>query len=61
LPRGLQTWETTHIRLDAELATRRYRNLLTGDIVQASGGELPLADVLRTCPVAILWSDAPDA
>jgi (1->4)-alpha-D-glucan 1-alpha-D-glucosylmutase len=61
LPRGRLTWGSTHIRLAERLATARYHNLLTGHVVQPTEPVLPLAEVLRTCPVAMMWSAAPDA
>jgi (1->4)-alpha-D-glucan 1-alpha-D-glucosylmutase len=61
LPRGRLTWASTHIRLAERLATARYHNLLTGHVVQPAEPVLPLAEVLRTCPVEMMWSAAPDA
>jgi len=56
LPRGREAWTTTQLRLGEPLAGQRYHNMLTGEIVHASRA-LPLADIFRTCPVALLWSD----
>jgi maltooligosyltrehalose synthase len=56
LPRGLQAWNTTHVRVAEHLGCRSYHNLMTGDVVHAAQHGLPMADVFRTCPVAMLWS-----
>ena len=58
LPVGVETWGNTRLVLPAELSTRVYRNALTGEVlrpeIDADRGALPLAAVLKTCPVALL-------
>ncbi|MGH8473131.1 MAG: hypothetical protein ACREVJ_11890, partial [Gammaproteobacteria bacterium] len=55
-PMGPDVWKDTWMAVDAE--ARRYRNILTGEALTMSpiGGRsaLPLADVFRDCPVALL-------
>jgi (1->4)-alpha-D-glucan 1-alpha-D-glucosylmutase len=55
LPRGLATWETTHILLP-QWAAHRYRHMLTGEIVHPHNGRLLAAETFRTSPVAWLWA-----
>jgi len=61
VPLGVEAWQTSRVFLPPELAGRRLRNLLTGEIVKSidHNGELWVlaADVLRTLPVGLLWSD----
>jgi len=61
LPIGAGVWGDTRIALPRELAARTFRQVLTGETVRPSlRGEaagLLAADVLRTCPVALLWAD----
>ena len=55
-PMGVDVWKDTWVEVDAE--ARRYRNILTGETLTAGpiGGRsaLPLADVFRDCPIALL-------
>ena len=57
-PVGADAWLTTWIELTGERPDRDWRNLLTGARVRPRNVEertvLALADVLRTCPVALL-------
>lgn len=58
LPIGSGVWAETSLRLPHELSAACYHNLLTGETVRAvnlaDACTLPLAEVLRTCPVALL-------
>jgi (1->4)-alpha-D-glucan 1-alpha-D-glucosylmutase len=62
LPLGASVWGTTRILLPAECASAQYLNLLTGERIAARnvGGTdaLFVAEVLRHCPVALLWGVA---
>lgn len=51
-------WGDTAVRLPAEWAGRRFRNLLTGARLEVAGDvpRLALWEVLHTCPVALLWA-----
>ncbi len=57
LPVGA-AWAETTLRLPPELSAPRFHNLFTGETVYpaaaADACNLPLADVLCTCPVALL-------
>lgn len=57
LPVGA-VWAETTLRLPPELSAPLFHNLLTGETVHPTAGDdmcnLPLADVLCTCPVALL-------
>jgi (1->4)-alpha-D-glucan 1-alpha-D-glucosylmutase len=59
LPIG-DVWGTSTIRLSDDLAGR-YRNLATGETLAAhkdeAGTSLALSEVLRECPVALLWRE----
>jgi (1->4)-alpha-D-glucan 1-alpha-D-glucosylmutase len=59
---GAEVWGDARLRLPESLDGRRFRHVLTGAQVIANGEAgrawLALDDVLRTCPVAILWSDS---
>src|SRR5689334_19959026 len=61
LPVGA-VWQDTVVVLPRNLAARRFRHLFTGDTVTAETGELTAtiraAQILRVCPVAMLWIDA---
>jgi (1->4)-alpha-D-glucan 1-alpha-D-glucosylmutase len=61
VPLGLEAWRTSRIFLPPELAGRRLRNLLTGEIVRSLRLEdevwVLAADVFRTLPVGLLWAD----
>jgi (1->4)-alpha-D-glucan 1-alpha-D-glucosylmutase len=57
-------WKDSKVLVPAALATGRYRNLLTGEILMPSpeGDQASLAarDILATCPVALLWHEPGD-
>ncbi len=57
LPRP-QVWDDTHLQLPGELLSGPLRNLLDGEEIRAApasdGARLPIADLLRNFPVAIL-------
>ena len=58
LPTGAETWQATRVLLPAELSVRAFRNPFTGERNEAveEGGDrvIRIAEVLRTCPVAVL-------
>lgn len=58
LPLGGECWNISHVVLPNRLATRKFRNVLTGEFVEPvhTHGEawLFVGQVLQTCPVAIL-------
>jgi (1->4)-alpha-D-glucan 1-alpha-D-glucosylmutase len=58
LPLGHAVWQDTRLVLPAAAPGERYRNLFTGEVLTVvEGGDgpgLPLADVFRTFPVALL-------
>jgi maltooligosyltrehalose synthase len=60
MPIGKAAWEGTRVCLPGD-AGARYRHVFTGEIVESVGAadhsELPIAQVFRTLPVALLWSD----
>jgi (1->4)-alpha-D-glucan 1-alpha-D-glucosylmutase len=60
MPIGEAAWEGTRVCLPGD-AGSRYRHLFTGEIVESVGAadhsELSIAQVFRTLPVALLWSD----
>jgi (1->4)-alpha-D-glucan 1-alpha-D-glucosylmutase len=60
LPRGRHAWKGTNLALPESASGRAYRHLFTGEMLQAESS-LPLADVLRTSPVAVMWSPAATA
>jgi (1->4)-alpha-D-glucan 1-alpha-D-glucosylmutase len=59
-PMGPDIWTNTRLQVPARLG-RRFRNLLTDDVVEVEGdakrGYLPMGDVLRRFPVALLLSE----
>ena len=61
LPLGVETWGATRLRLPESLSGFGFRDLMTGDLLEpvGSGGALglPVAQILRVCPVAWLWAD----
>jgi (1->4)-alpha-D-glucan 1-alpha-D-glucosylmutase len=58
LPIGAGLWRDTRIALPRTLEGRTFRQLFTGEaVIPAGAGGLLAADVLRTCPVALLWAD----
>ncbi len=61
LPIGAGVWASTRLQLAADLASRPYRNLVTGERLQPTedGGTpgIRLADCFRDFPVALLLAD----
>ncbi len=55
-PIGTDSWGETRLQPPTDDPSRAYHNVLTGEIVDATGSErgMPVADILRTCPVALL-------
>jgi (1->4)-alpha-D-glucan 1-alpha-D-glucosylmutase len=57
-PLGAEIWRTTRLMLPASLASCRYRNIFTGEVLtvdtQEGGSGLWLAEVLGAFPVALL-------
>ncbi|MGH7821197.1 MAG: malto-oligosyltrehalose synthase, partial [Candidatus Binatia bacterium] len=54
-PLGESSWRSAQLLLPKELRSEPYTNLFTGEQVSgADRGEIPLADIFRTCPVAAL-------
>jgi maltooligosyltrehalose synthase len=58
LPRGPRTWGDTRLLLPPWARHPRYRHVLTGETVEPGEGHLPVAEILRTCPVGLLWATA---
>jgi (1->4)-alpha-D-glucan 1-alpha-D-glucosylmutase len=58
LPTGPDAWGDTRIVLPAPLARRVFHHAFTGALVGPVEGGLLAADVLRTCPVALLVTEA---
>ncbi len=54
IPLGRRTWKESAVMLPED-APERWRNVFTGEEITTSGG-LPMADVLKTFPVALLTS-----
>jgi (1->4)-alpha-D-glucan 1-alpha-D-glucosylmutase len=58
LPVGPECWGNTRLGLPADIRARTLRDLLTGEMVGPhagpGGGELAIAEILGTCPVAVL-------
>ena len=65
LPIGAAVWGNTRISLRREFTGRRFRNVFTGEkvtpVVQDDALSIMGADVFRTCPVALLWSESEEA
>jgi (1->4)-alpha-D-glucan 1-alpha-D-glucosylmutase len=53
-PLGEEVWGDTRLSLPDEEASRRYRNVLTGEVLTVEDGGLPLAKVFAAFPVALL-------
>jgi len=53
LPCGGDVWEDTVLELPAD-APRGWRNLFTGETLEAGGNSLALASILQTFPLALL-------
>jgi hypothetical protein len=55
---GTDGWKTTSVTVPAEWESVRFRNVLTNELIQPASAEtdpaLRAADVLATCPVALL-------
>jgi (1->4)-alpha-D-glucan 1-alpha-D-glucosylmutase len=60
LPRGERSWGSTEVVLPEQGVGRRFRHLLTGELIQADP-LLPAAALFRTSPVAMVWADAASA
>jgi (1->4)-alpha-D-glucan 1-alpha-D-glucosylmutase len=58
LPRGPRTWRDTRLLLPPWARHPCYRHVLTGETVPAGEGHLPVAEILHTCPVGLLWAPA---
>ncbi len=62
LPIGAAVWGRTGIALPHGFAGRVFRNVFTGEkvtpVMQQDVVSIMAADVFRTCPVALLWSDS---
>jgi (1->4)-alpha-D-glucan 1-alpha-D-glucosylmutase len=56
LPVGPMVWDDTRLSLPG-VEGRRLRNVLTGEVLQAQGESLLVADVLAYFPVALLLSE----
>jgi (1->4)-alpha-D-glucan 1-alpha-D-glucosylmutase len=57
-PVGHEVWKDTRVFLPAAQSAAPFRHVFTGARVKADqNGSLVLADVLRTCPVALLTTD----
>jgi (1->4)-alpha-D-glucan 1-alpha-D-glucosylmutase len=60
LPRGEQSWGATQVVLPGQGPGRRFRHILTGEVVHADPA-LRAAELFSTSPVAILWADTASA
>jgi (1->4)-alpha-D-glucan 1-alpha-D-glucosylmutase len=58
LPLGADTWGITRVLLPAWAGAGQLRHLLTGETLRVTTGQLPAADVFRTCPVGVMWAEA---
>jgi (1->4)-alpha-D-glucan 1-alpha-D-glucosylmutase len=57
-PVGREVWKDTRVFLPAEQSAATFRHVFTGArAVADQDGSLDLADVMRTCPVALLTTD----
>jgi (1->4)-alpha-D-glucan 1-alpha-D-glucosylmutase len=60
-PLGTEVWADTSLPLPAGLAARRFRNLFTGETLEARSSNrttaLPVADIFANFPVALLVGD----
>ncbi len=52
-PLGKEKWKDTHILLPKE-APRAWSNAVTGEKIEADGGDLPVGDLLGLFPVSLL-------
>jgi maltooligosyltrehalose synthase len=55
-PIGPVVWGDATLRIPRALG-QRLTNVLTGERLALTGGELRVADALATFPVALCWSD----
>jgi (1->4)-alpha-D-glucan 1-alpha-D-glucosylmutase len=62
VPLGGEAWRTSRVMLPADLGDRTYRNLFTGEEVRpvrhGDAAWIFVGEALRSCPVAVLVSDA---
>ncbi|MBI4443248.1 MAG: malto-oligosyltrehalose synthase [Acidobacteria bacterium] len=60
LPPGRELWQETCLVLPPEMGDRTYRNIFTWETIrpvrQGERATVPVGDVLRLCPVAVLLS-----
>jgi (1->4)-alpha-D-glucan 1-alpha-D-glucosylmutase len=56
-PLGDAVWGDTYLQLPAELVTKRWRNVYTGETITANDEKLALSSVLATFPVALLLAE----
>jgi (1->4)-alpha-D-glucan 1-alpha-D-glucosylmutase len=61
LPVGTAAWGDTRLKLRSRAGRRVLRNLLTGERHEVADRTpaVPLWQLLRTCPVALLWEETP--
>jgi len=56
-------WESTRIQLPDGFGARRYRDVITGAVIESADGSGPSAieagEAFRSSPVALLWSPRP--
>ncbi|MEZ5418000.1 MAG: malto-oligosyltrehalose synthase [Vicinamibacterales bacterium] len=61
LPLGQETWDDTRVRVPSIAAGRRFRNLVTGAVLEpvtaGAAAYLHVGAVLAACPVALLWAE----
>jgi (1->4)-alpha-D-glucan 1-alpha-D-glucosylmutase len=61
LPVGQEVWKDAAISLPAELAGHSYQNIFTSvrvtPVSQSDRLQIPVAEALGVCPVAILWGE----
>jgi (1->4)-alpha-D-glucan 1-alpha-D-glucosylmutase len=61
LPLNREIWQDTAVQLPADLASGRYRNIFTGELLQPTAQDSQnrffVGDVLRSCPVALFVKD----
>jgi maltooligosyltrehalose synthase len=50
MPLGEEIWHDTCIAV----ASGQYRNIFTGELIQASDSGIPIAEIFKTFPVALL-------
>jgi maltooligosyltrehalose synthase len=57
LPLGSDVWGETAVSLPDGAAGGRWRNVFTGDVMEAPGGRLAVGEALRDFPVALLLKE----